>query len=207
LKSSLKDRIKGRLPDRDRIVRAAKVQLISPIRAVLGPQVGELVAGLVALALFFAVIWILTFPITELPKWLQAGQIFNPDMPPQTALEIYRGMMQVDSVVIGFVALIATYLLTDIRRAYRGLPKIPPMQAEKRERAIGKLESRRSYALLATSLTIGSFVVSILSTLRSMSYLTSIVAVQDFFVPLLFMIYGMTGAFVLLMLSTGLAIE
>jgi len=207
LKSSLKDRIKGRLPDRDRIVRAAKVQLISPIRAVLGPRVGELVSGVVALALFFVVIWILTFPIEQLPKWLQSGQIFNPNMPPQTALEIYRGIMQVDSVVIGFVGLIATYLLTDIRSAYRGLPKIPLTQTEKWERATGKLESRRSYALWATLLTVGSFVVSILSTLRSISYLTSIVVVQDFFVPLLFMIYGMVGAFVLLMLSTGLAVE
>lgn len=182
-------------------------QLTSPARAILGPQVNDLITIVLGLALFFGVIWILTLPLDYLPKWLQAGQIFKPDMPPETALEIYRGIMQVDSVVIGFVGLIATYLLTDIRSVYRGLPRAPPTQAEKRGQAIGKLESRRSYALLATLLTISSFVLSILSTLRSISYLSSIVAVQDFLAPLLFMIYGMVGAFALLMLSTGLAIE
>jgi hypothetical protein len=182
-------------------------QLTSPARAILGPQVNDLITIVLGMALFFGVIWILTLPIYYLPKSLQAGQIFNPNMPPETALEIYRGIMQVDSVVIGFVGLIATYLLTDIRSAYRGLPRAPPTQAEKREQAIGKLKSRRAYALLATLLTISSFVLSILSTLRSISYLSSIVAVQDFLAPLLFMIYGMVGAFALLMLSTGLAIE
>jgi hypothetical protein len=180
-------------------------QLTSPARAILGPQVNDLVALVLGLALVLGVLWILTLPIALLPKVLQAGQIFNPNMPPETALEIYRGMMQVDSVVIGFVGLIATYLLTDIRTAYRGLPKAPATQAE--ERAIGKLESRRSYALLATLLTIGSFILSILSTLRSISYLTSPVPVQDFLAPLVFMIYGMVGALALPMLSTGLAIE
>ena len=141
-----------------------------------------------------------------MPQWLTSGLIFNPNMSPQTALEILRGIVQVDGVLIGFVGLIATYLLTDIRRMYHGLPGIPSTEEreKKREQAVEKLESHRSNTLFLTAVTIGSMVLSILSALQSMSYLESYVVIERFSWPLLFMIYGTGTTLLLLVLATRL---
>lgn len=135
------------------------------------------------------------------------GYIFNLNMGPETALEILRGIMQLDGVLIGFVGLFATFILTDIRRTYSDILRSDKYTHEAREKTTQKLESRRFLAFWFTALAISLLILSIGVTLRSMSYIGRTTMVDAFSYPLLFMIYGTVATLALLGRGTELKVE
>jgi len=183
-------------------------EFFSPILALVGPQRQEIAEAITSLIFVFIVLglllgWLPSF----IPEKLMEGYIFNLNMSPETALEILRGIMQLDGVLIGFVGLFAIFILTDIRRTYGDILRSDKYTHEARDKATQKLESRRSLAFWFTALAISSLVLSIGVTLRSMSYIGGTTMVDAFSYPLLFMIYGIVATLALLARGTGLKVE
>jgi len=183
-------------------------EFFSPILALVGPQWQEIVEGITSLVFVFIVLGLLLGWLSSfIPEKLMQGYIFNLNMSPETALEILRGIMQLDGVLIGFVGPFATFILTDIRRTYSDILRSDKYTHESRDKATQKLESRRSVAFWFTALAISLLVLSIGIALRSMSYIGGTTMVDAFSYPLLFMIYGIVATLALLGRSTGLKVE
>lgn len=168
-------------------------------------EISQVIKGFVQLGVIIGV-------ITAVFNWtwdaLGSGLIFSHNMRPETSLEILRAIMQVDGVLIGFIGLMATFILADIRQTYHSLER----WEQKREQTIQRLESRRFASRTLTGIAILLMIGSILFTLHSMSQFGSFSAgdvsvAEAFFAPLCLMFYGIGALFLLLTTSTELRME
>jgi hypothetical protein len=163
---------------------------------------GWLVAFLKALV-FYAVVGLIFYLVYEL---LLVWHFFSASIPHDVALEMFRGLMEVEGVLIGFVGLIATFALTDVRSMLDRLPKeesVTREALEARLQIVKKFMDRRSAIVRTTGITIIVLIGSIIFALGWMSYLSGNAGAHYFFIPILFLLWGIAGMLWLLLLTTA----
>jgi hypothetical protein len=136
---------------------------------------------------------------------LMVWHVFSASIAHDVALEMFRGIMEVEGVLIGFVGLIATYALSDVRAMIDRQPKESGSVETFRARMIinEKLMDRRSAIVRTTGITVLVLVGSIIFALGWMSYVSGNASADYFFLPILIMLWGIGGMVWLLWLTTA----
>lgn len=159
--------------------------------------------GLLQALVFYAAVGLIFYFAYEL---LLVRHFFSPSIPHDVALEMFRGLMEVEGVLIGFVGLIAIFALTDVRSMLDRLPReVPPSREEFQARVeiVKKVTDRRSAIVRTTGITIIVLIGSIIFALGWMSYLSGNANADYFFLPILMMLWGIAGMLWLLSLTTA----
>ena len=140
-----------------------------------------------------------------------SGYLFPPEIERNVSLEMFRAIVAVDGVLIGFVGLVANYALRELKQtidefARAIMPSTPAgtnaasIRSQLLLRAINRLSARRWTTVLVTGLALILFVMSILTGLAAMSRLGifDYAEPRAFFLPICTMIGGIV--FILLVL-------